>query len=90
MSSHMPTELAVRTHKAITQMNLSWLMLCREMAKDSLAEAALRFGVEPEVAKAIRDSEVGDLAALADTGIIAFKPAFDVCALLSKKPAASS
>ncbi len=78
MHSSLPTEDAVRTHQAIARLNLSWLLLCREVAAHSVAEAALRFGVSPEVAQALREIPAERLAELADNDQMTFRPNIDV------------
>lgn len=59
--------------KDIQELNLSYLFCLREMAREDIGEAAVRFGVEHSVAKAIAEASVEGLRALASPTMLQFK-----------------
>lgn len=64
------------THRDVAAISLELLLLAREVARVSLAEAHVRFGLDRKEAEALRDADVEGLRALASQGRMLFRPRF--------------
>lgn len=69
----MSGELKDQRTKDIQDLNLSYLFCLREMAREDTGEAAIRFGVEQSLAKAIAEASVEDLRKMANPSLLQFK-----------------
>ena len=69
----MSKEAMDQKAKDIHELNLSYLFCLREMAREDVSEAAVRFGVEQSLAKSIAESSVEGLREIASPTMLQFK-----------------
>lgn len=55
------------------ELNLAYLFCLREMARKDVAEAAVRFGIEPSMAQAVAESSLERIRSIADPSMLQFK-----------------
>lgn len=58
----------------IRRMNISWLWTLRDIATESVEEAAMRFGVSAALARRVRDSTNDQLMQLVTSELVIFQP----------------
>ena len=66
----------VTTHKDVQALSLQLLLVARQVARDSPAEAHIRFGLEPDEVKLLVDADVDRLRLLSSQGKATFRPMF--------------
>lgn len=64
------------THQDVARISFELLMVARDVARRSLAEAHVRFGLEEREAKLLAAADIDRLRALANQGRSPFKPLF--------------
>jgi len=63
-------------HKDVQALNLQLLLIARELARVSPAEAYIRFGLEPDELELLADADVERLRTLSSQGKATFRPNF--------------
>lgn len=71
------------THKDVEALNLQILLVARSVARQSPAEAHLRFGLEPGEVQLLAGADVEGLRRLAGQGRATFRPMFSARDLLA-------
>lgn len=62
-----------QTSKDIQDLNITYLFCLREMAREDPAEAAVRFGVEQSLAKAVAELSIEGIREIANPAMLQFK-----------------
>lgn len=57
----------------IHELNLSYLFCLRELAREDVAEAALRFGVDQGLAQALADASIERIKSIAEPAMLQFR-----------------
>lgn len=60
--------------KSIFQLNLSFLFLAHEIAREDLQKAHVVFGLKPELAEVLRNASIDDLHRAANSTMLSFGP----------------
>lgn len=55
------------------ELNFSYLFCLREMARNDVNEAAVRFGIDQSLAKSIADASLDKIRSIADSSMLQFK-----------------
>jgi len=66
----------VTTHKDVQALSFQLLLIARQIARESPAEAHIRFGLEPEEVKMLVNADVDRLQSLSAQGKATFRPMF--------------